>query len=80
MNDAKNSYKTIHNCARDSRKMYKIIKKKIGRNSRSDVSYNIVFSNIETDDPSTIADYSNQHFKRCRRNSKQITSNKLSFI
>ena len=34
----------------------------IGRNSRSDVSSNIVFNNIGTDDPSTIDDYFNEHF------------------
>ena len=42
--------------------MYKIINKLIGRNSKSDVSYNLVFNNIGTDDPSTIADYFNEHF------------------
>ena len=41
--------------------MYKIINKLIGRN-RSDVSFNLVFNNIETDDPSTIADYFNEQF------------------
>ena len=34
----------------------------IGRNSRSDVSVNLVFNNIGTDDSSTIADYFNEHF------------------
>ena len=42
--------------------MYKIINKLIGRNSRSDVSFNLVFNNIGTDDPSSIADYFNEHF------------------
>ena len=42
--------------------MYKIINKLIGRNSRSDVIYNLVFNNIGTDDPSSIADYFDQHF------------------
>ena len=42
--------------------MYKNINKLIGRNSRSDVSYNLVFNNIGTDDPSSIADYLNEHF------------------
>ena len=42
--------------------MYKITNKLIGRNSRSDVSFNLVFNNIGTDDPSTIADYFNEHF------------------
>ena len=51
----------IYNCVKDSKKMYKIINKLIGRN-RSDVSFNLVFNNIETDDPSTIADYFNEQF------------------
>ena len=34
----------------------------LGRKSRSDVSYNIVFINIGSDHPSTIADYFNEHF------------------
>ena len=34
----------------------------MGRNSRSDVSYNLVFNNIGTDDPSSIADYFNELF------------------
>ena len=42
--------------------MYKIINKLIGRNRRSDVSYNLVFKNIGTDDPSRIADYFNELF------------------
>ena len=52
----------IQNCGRDSRKLYKIINKLIGRNSRSDVRFNTVFNNIWTDDPSTIADYFNEYF------------------
>ena len=42
--------------------MNKIINKIIGKNIRSDVSYSIVFNNIGTDDPGTIADYFNEHF------------------
>ena len=42
--------------------MYKIINKLIGRNRRSDVSYKLVFNNIGIDDPSSIADYFNEHF------------------
>ena len=42
--------------------MYKIINKLIGRNSRSDVSFNLVFNKLGTDDPSTIADFFNEHF------------------
>ena len=52
----------INNCGRDSKKMYKIINKSIGRNSRSDVSLNLVFNNIGTDNPSSIADNFNAHF------------------
>ena len=64
MNDTKKLFiqNKIQNCGRDSRKMYKIINKLIGRNRRSDVSYNLVFNNIGTDDPSSIADYFNEHF------------------
>ena len=54
--------KKIHNCGRNSRKMHKIISKMTGRNSRSDVSFNLVFNKIGTDDPSTIADCFNEHF------------------
>ena len=63
MNDTKKHFiqNKIQNCGRDSRKMYKIINNLIGRN-RSDVSYNLVFNNIGTDDPSSIADYFNEHF------------------
>ena len=49
----------IQNCGR---KLYKTINNMIGRKSRSDVSYNIVFINIGSDHPSTIADYFNEHF------------------
>ena len=42
--------------------MYTIINELIGRNSRSDVNFDLVFDNIGTDDPSTIADYFNKHF------------------
>ena len=34
----------------------------IGRNSRSDVSSNILFNSIGPDDPSTIADYFKEYF------------------
>ena len=69
MNDTKKLFiqNKIQNCGRDSRKMYKIINKLIGRNRRSDVSYNLVFNNIGTDDPSSIADYFNEHFCKCCR-------------
>ena len=64
MNDPERNFiqNKTHNCGRYSRKMYKIINKLIGRNSRSDVSFNLVFDNIGTDEPSTIADYFNEHF------------------
>ena len=64
MNDTKKLFiqNKIQNCGRDSRKMYKIINKLIGRNRRSDVSYKLVFNNIGTDNPSSIADYFNEHF------------------
>ena len=64
MNDTKKLLiqNKIQNCGRDSRKMYKIINKLISRNRRSDVSYNLVFNNIGTDDPSSIADSFNEHF------------------
>ena len=64
MNDTKKNFikNKIQNCGRDSRKMYKIINKLIGRNRRSHVCYNLVFNNIGTDDPSSIADYFNEHF------------------
>ena len=64
MNDPERNFiqNKIHNCGRDSSKMYKIINKLIGRNSRSDVSFNLVFNNIGIDEPSTIADYFNEHF------------------
>ena len=42
--------------------MYENINKLIGRNRRSDVSYNLVFNNIVTDDPSSIAYYFNEPF------------------
>ena len=63
MNDAKKFIQnTLHNCGMDSRKIYKIINKLIGRNSRSDLNFNLVFNNFGTEDPSTIADYFNEHF------------------
>ena len=64
MNDAKKVFHTKQNseCGRDSMKTYKTLNKMIGRNSRSDVNYMIVFNNIGTDDPSTIAHYFNEHF------------------
>ena len=64
MNDTKKFFiqNKIQNCGRDSRKMYKIINKLIDRNRRSDVSYILVLHNIRTDDPSSIADYFNEHF------------------
>ena len=64
MNDTKKHFiqNKIQNCGRDSRKMYKIKNKLIGRNRKSDVSYNLAFNNIGTDDPSSIADYFNENF------------------
>ena len=41
---------------------YKTINKLIGRNSRSDVSYSLVFNNNGTGDLSAIADFFNKHF------------------
>ena len=63
-NDAKKSFiqNNTQNCGGDSRKMYTMINKMIGRNRRSDVNYNIVFNNNGTDDPSTKADYFNERF------------------
>ena len=60
VNDVKKFFiqNKIQNSGRDARNLYKII----GRNSRTGVSYNIVFTNIGTDDPSNIADYFNEHF------------------
>ena len=48
MNNTKKNFiqNKIQNFGRDSRKIYKIINKLIGRNRRSDVSYNLVFNTI----------------------------------
>ena len=52
----------IQNCGRNSRKVYKIINKTIGRISRSDVNYNFVFNNIGTDKSIIITGYFKEYF------------------